>query len=78
MGAGSELIHYFVYRNRLKFIRNNSRAFALRDAIIIVNNYVVTFCSLVLKHHNLSAARGLALGVLDFLKGVTGPGRYRQ
>lgn len=77
MGAGSELINYFVYRNRLHFIRNNARSFALRDAAAIVYSYLVTFFSLVLRMRNLPAARGLILGILDFLRGITGPGRYQ-
>jgi hypothetical protein len=78
MGAGSELINYFVYRNRLHFIRKNSQKIVLSDAVTIISNYLVTFFSLVLKLRNLPAARGLLLGVLDFLRGVTGPGRYQR
>jgi hypothetical protein len=78
MGPGSELLNYFVYRNRLHFIRNNAKDFGLSDLGIIVRNYLVSFLSLLIKVRNLPAARGLVLGAVDFLRGVKGVGRYRQ
>ena len=78
MGAGSELINYFVYRNRLRFIRRNARNFRLRDFLAIALTYCRTFVSLLLRQRNLRAGRGLIMGVIDFLRGITGPGRYRQ
>lgn len=78
MGPGSELINYFVYRNRLHFIRNNARRFGLSDMVFIVRNYLGSFFSLAIRVRNLSAARGLVLGLVDFLRGVKGVGRYRQ
>lgn len=78
MGAGSELINYFVYRNRLHFIRNNARKFRLREAVGITYNYLASFISLTVKLRNWGAARGLALGVCDFLCGVKGAGRYSR
>jgi GT2 family glycosyltransferase len=78
MGTGSELINYFVYRNRLHFIRNNAKRFGLRDLVGIVRNYLTTFISLTLKVRNIPAARGLVLGLIDFLRGVKGVGRYRR
>lgn len=78
MGSGSELLNYFVYRNRLHFIRNNARCFGLRDLGFIVRNYLVSFFSLLIKVRNLSAARGLVFGLVDFLRGVKGAGRYRK
>jgi GT2 family glycosyltransferase len=78
MGAGSELINYFVYRNRLKFIRNNASHFTVNSFIRITSNYIRTFASLLIKERNFPAARGLVHGVIDFLHGVTGPGRYRE
>jgi GT2 family glycosyltransferase len=78
MGSGSELINYFVYRNRLHFIKNNARGFGVSDLVGIVRNYLITFFSLTLKVRNIPAARGLVLGLIDFLRGVKGVGRYRQ
>lgn len=78
MGSGSELINYFVYRNRLHFIKNNARGFGINDLVGIVRNYLITFFSLTLKVRNIPAARGLVLGLIDFLRGVKGVGRYSQ
>ncbi len=78
MGAGSELINYFVYRNRLKFIRNNASQISVSSFMHIVSNYLRTFVSLLIKEQNIPAARGLMHGIIDFLRGVTGPGRYKE
>lgn len=78
MGRGSELINYFVYRNRFHFIRNNAAGFKLRDLMTILLDYSRTLASFVLKKRNIPAAKGLVIGVYDFLRGVKGPGRYKE
>ncbi|OGC94628.1 MAG: hypothetical protein A2W25_09390 [candidate division Zixibacteria bacterium RBG_16_53_22] len=78
MGRGSEMIHYFVYRNRLRFIKNNATEFKLRDLATILLHYLRTFASLVLREWNIPAAIGLVKGVCDYFLGVTGPGRYKE
>lgn len=78
MGAGSELINYFVYRNRLKFVRNNASHFTVNSFMHIASNYLRTFASLLFKERNLPAARGLLNGSIDFLRGISGPGRYKE
>jgi GT2 family glycosyltransferase len=78
MGSGSELINYFVYRNRLHFIRNNAKGLGMRDIISILHSYLASYLSLSIKLRNFPAARGLLKGVIDFLAGVKGAGRFRQ
>lgn len=78
VGAGSELMTYFIYRNRLVFIKNNAVRLGLREFAAILHNYVSSFLSLALKLRNLPAARGLVWGVVDFGRGVQGVGRYRK
>lgn len=78
MGAGSELINYYVYRNKLYLIRNIAEKFGLREFIQVANNYLRSLLSLLLKERNVPAAKGLIAGVIDFLFGVTGPGRFKS
>lgn len=78
MGTGSELLSYFVYRNRLHFIRNNAQRLGFREIRAIVHNYLASYLSLLIKSRNFSAARGLLHGVADFAAGVKGAGRYRE
>ncbi len=78
MGSGSEMIHYFVYRNKLHFIRNNAAGFKIVDLVTIISDYFRTFASLVIKKRNIPAAKGLVIGVFDFLRGVIGPGWYKE
>jgi hypothetical protein len=78
MGTGSELISYFVYRNRLLFIRNNAKKMSIRDSTDILLNYLSSFSSLVLKYRNWPAARGLIFGVSDYVRGIRGAGRYSE
>ena len=78
MGPGSELINYFVYRNRFHFIRNNAAGFKLGDLVTIFLDYSSILASFVLKKRNIPAAKGLMVGVYDFLMGVKGPGRYKE
>jgi GT2 family glycosyltransferase len=78
MGSGSELINYFVYRNRLYFIRNNALRFGLSEMSLILYNYLASYLSLMLKLRNFPAARGLMTGIVDFMRGVKGAGRFRQ
>lgn len=77
MQAGSVLWGYFLFRNKLYFIRNNAKDIRLRDIMDVLKYYVVSFASLVLKKRNYLAARGLLLGVYGFLSKQTGKGRYQ-
>jgi hypothetical protein len=36
------------------------------------------FASYIVKKQDFFAAKGLVLGVIDFFRGVTGPGRYAK
>lgn len=78
MKPGSELINYFVYRNRLFFIRNNALRLGPLQVVSIIRNYIFSFFSLLLKRRNIPAVRGLIFGVIDFIRGVRGVGRYRS
>jgi GT2 family glycosyltransferase len=78
MRAGSGMINYFVYRNRLHFIRSNAVNFTLTDLVTILVTYCRTMVSLAARRRNLPAAIGLVMGVIDFFMGVKGPGRYRK
>lgn len=77
MKTGSEIIVYYVYRNRLLFIRNNSTKFGLRETLAILQLYIFSFLSYLLKQRNLPAVRGLVRGVIDFRRGIKGVGRYK-
>ncbi|MFZ2224234.1 MAG: glycosyltransferase family 2 protein [Candidatus Deferrimicrobium sp.] len=77
MVAGSELANYFLFRNRMWFIRRNSREIGVRDLIRIVRYCVICLVSFAVRKRNLPAARGILCGIVDFAKGVQGPGRYK-
>lgn len=77
MGKESELSSYFIFRNKLWFIKRNSKFTLSIDLAILIRYYLVCLLSYYFKKKNPSAAKGLLLGVLDFFKGVQGPGRYR-
>ncbi|MFZ4856696.1 MAG: glycosyltransferase family 2 protein [Desulfuromonadaceae bacterium] len=77
MGAGSELINYFVYRNKLYLIRNVAVKFGMKEFINVSSNYLRSLISLLIRERNIPAAKGLISGVIDFLLGVTGPGRFQ-
>ncbi len=78
MGSGSELINYFVYRNRLYFIRNNCLRFGLNELLAILYNYSASYISLRFKLKQYAAAQGLVAGIVDFMRGIKGAGRFRQ
>lgn len=76
MGSDSELSTYFIYRNKLWFIRRNGSKMRLKDMAELFLYYTVSLASFLIKKRNYGAAKGLVLGVIDFLRGVSGPGRY--
>ena len=74
----SALRNYFVFRNRLLFVKRNAVGFGISNLIELAWYYVKCFAWTLLKGRNLSAANGIFLGTLDFFKGTTGPGRYAK
>lgn len=77
MVAESELANYFIFRNRLWFIRRNSREFGVPDVLRIVRHCVICLISFAVRKRNLPAVRGILCGIVDFARGVQGPGRYK-
>jgi len=75
MVAESELASYFIFRNKLHFIKNNRQGMQLSDIIKVVKYYLVCFLSFGLKK-NYSACKGIIMGVMDFFRGKNGAGRF--
>lgn len=76
--GGSELRNYFVFRNKLLFVKRNAAGFGVKDLAALTRFYAKCLAWSVLKGRNLPAAKGLLLGVYDFFRGTTGPGRYEK
>ena len=77
MGSGSELTNYFVFRNKLLFIKRNALGFRLPHLIHIITHYGICLISFAVKKRNPCAVKGLITGTYDFIAGITGPGRYK-
>jgi GT2 family glycosyltransferase len=78
MVAASELSCYFIFRNKLFFVANNRNRCKVADIYHIIKYYLICLMSFAFKKRNYAACMGLITGVLDFLRGVTGPGRYKS
>ncbi len=78
MGAESELSNYFIFRNKLWFVKRNNHHPSLLDLIQFLKYYITSFYSYIFKKGNYGAAKGMIYGVFDFFMGVDGPGRYRN
>jgi GT2 family glycosyltransferase len=76
MGSESQLATYFIFRNKLWFVKRNAIGLSLKDILILLRYYLVCLVSFSLKKGNMAAVRGLILGVYDFIRGVSGPGRF--
>ena len=76
MGVESELSSYFIFRNKLLFIKRNSKSITPKDLFNLSRYYLICFFSYLLKKRNVSAAKGLLRGVADFLRGVVGHGIF--
>lgn len=74
--GGSTLRDYYIFRNKLLFVKRNALNFGVFDLTALFLVYLKCFASSVRRDRNLAAAKGILLGVLDFFAGVTGPGRY--
>ena len=77
MVSASELTSYFLFRNKLLFVRKNHKNFASKDLYEIVRYYCVCFLSFLIKKRNFNACKGLIWGVFDFLAGRVGVGRFK-
>ena len=77
MGAESVLANYFIFRNKLWFIRRNSCNPALSGYFQFLRYTIGCLASFLLKKRNAPAAMGIIYGIVDFLKGISGPGRYK-
>lgn len=78
MKKESALWSYFLYRNKLHFVKGNSKSIKMTDIIIIIRYYSINFLSYLIRKRNVPAALGLLLGVYGFLRNDTGKGRYRD
>ena len=74
--GGSTLRDYYVFRNKLIFVERNALDFGLDDLASLSWFYLKCFVSSLRRDRDLATAKGIALGVFDFLAGVSGPGRY--
>lgn len=77
MGIQSPLLTYFLYRNKLFFVRRNAIDFSVSDLYKITNYYLRGFASL-LRRGNYGAAMGIVRGVWDFVLGRDGKGYYKE
>lgn len=77
MTAASELASYFIFRNKLFFVKNNCIEFHLRDLLNIFRYYMVCLLSFTFKKKNYSAVIGMLNGIVDFFLGRDGVGRYK-
>lgn len=75
MVHGSFLWAYFLYRNKLFFIKRNAKAFSLADLIKVIIYYLRNLAG-CLRMRNYSAATGIIRGVLDFALGREGKGYF--
>jgi GT2 family glycosyltransferase len=78
MVAESELSTYFIFRNKLYFVRYNNHDLTIFDLLKIIHYYLICFLSFTLKKRNFGASKGLLTGVIDFYVGRTGAGRFAK
>lgn len=77
MVRGSFLWAYFLYRNKLIFIKRNARRFSICDFFKVFFYYIRGFVGF-LRRKNYSAALGILKGVLDFFLGREGKGYFEN
>ncbi len=78
MSIASELACYFVFRNKLYFVKNNHLNLKPKDIYQIIRYYLICLFSFFLKKRNSGACIGLIAGVIDFFKGTKGSGRFKK
>ena len=76
--SGSPLRTYFTSRNRLLFVKRNCLGFGSRDLCELASSYGKSLAWWLVKGRDPAAAKAHVLGILDFFKGSTGPGRYAE
>jgi GT2 family glycosyltransferase len=74
--GGSTLRDYYIFRNKLLFVRRNAKNFRLADLVTLVWFYFKCFVSSVRRDKSLATAKGILFALIDFCTGVNGPGRY--
>ena len=72
MVKASELSSYFIFRNKLYFVKNNSTKIEYFE---IVQYYLICILSFI-KNKNFSALKGLLYGVFDYYTRKKGAGRF--
>jgi GT2 family glycosyltransferase len=77
MVRGSFLWSYFLYRNKLIFIKRNAIKFSINDLFRVILYYMRGLGGF-LKRKNYPAAMGLIRGVLDFFLGREGKGYFEN
>jgi GT2 family glycosyltransferase len=77
MIRGSFLWSYFLYRNKLIFIKRNAIDFSIADLFKVLLYYMRGLAGF-LRNGNYSAAVGLIKGVLDFALGREGKGYFEK
>jgi hypothetical protein len=78
MEAESELSNYFIFRNKLWFIKRNAKIITVKDSLELVKYIIICLLSFTIKKRNFSAAKGIIAGIYDFFTGVKGPGRFKN
>jgi len=74
--GGSTLRDYYIFRNKLLFVKRNARNMGLSDLASLAWFYFKCFASSVRRDRNCATAKGILFALIDFFAGVTGPGRY--
>ena len=78
MEAESELSNYFIFRNKLWFIKRNAKKITFKDSMGLVKYIIICLLSFTVKKRNFPAAKGIIEGIYDFFAGVKGPGRFKN
>ncbi|MDL1982911.1 MAG: glycosyltransferase family 2 protein [Deltaproteobacteria bacterium] len=78
MGSESEISNYYIFRNKLWFIKRNAIKITLKDIFQLAKYIVICLLSFLIKKRKFSAAKGILAGIYDFFMGVKGPGRFKN
>lgn len=76
--GGSTLRDYYVFRNKLLFVKRNAKKMGMKDIGSLAWFYCKCFASSVRKDRNCATAKGILFALIDFFSGITGPGRYAR
>ena len=74
----SELSSYYIFRNKLFFVKFNHSTFVFKNFLHILKYYCICFSSFLLVKREYFACWGMVKGVIDFCLGRGGSGRFKN